>query len=433
MHPGRTSYKSKIILWASVFLLAVSAVLYGASNSDPSIVDLYGQLRVDGNRIVNESGESIILRGMSLFWSQWEPEFYNEDCIEWLKEDWKCTIVRAAMAVESGGYLQNPETEKNKIYTVVEACIDLGLYVIIDWHDHEAEIHQEEAVAFFSEMAEYYADEPNVIYEIYNEPLQVSWSDVVKPYSEAVIEAIRTYDPDNIIIVGTPSWCQEVTAPVNDPLEYDNIVYALHFYAATHTQWLRNRSVTALSNGLPLFASEFGTCESTGDGDINYTQSEAWFDFMEDNLISWCNWSIADKTETSAALQPGASGTGGWTEEDLKESGAYVRDKIIEGNTPIFTNIDDIGYRPSNVALHQNYPNPFNAETHIEFDLTDPEHVHLEVYNTLGQKVSTLLNQNMAAGHHRIPFYAALLPSGIYLVRLQTESAYRWERMVLLK
>lgn len=432
MQPTRIKTIITLIL---LFLLTVTALIYAKTDSDPSVVDLYGQLRVDGNRIVSEDGEPVILRGMSLYWSQWKPEYYNEDCIEWLKEDWKCTVVRAAMAVDAGGYLQNPEEEKNKVYDVVEACIDLGLYVIIDWHDHEAENHEEEAVAFFSEMAEYYADEPNVIYEIFNEPLQVSWTDVVKPYSEAVIEAIRVYDPDNIIIAGTPSWCQEVTAPVSDPLDYDNIVYALHYYATTHIQWLRSRSATALSNGLALFVSEFGTCEYTGDGVINYTENEAWFDFMEENMISWCNWSIADLTETSAALHPGASGTGGWSEEDLKESGAYIRDLIIEGNSAIFSNVgtDDGPGKPENITLHQNYPNPFNAETHIEFDLAGPEHVRLEIYNTLGQKLFTLVNRTMAPGHHRVPFYAASLPSGIYLVKLQTESQSLWQRMTLLK
>ena len=204
------------------FFVICAAPLFSlfASGNDTTIVDLYGQLKVDGNNIVNKNGDAVALRGMSFFWSQWMGKYYNYDCIKWLRDDWKCTVVRAAMGVESGGYLTHPKSEMQKVKTVIDACIELGIYVIVDWHDHNAHNHQTEAITFFKEMAALYGDKPNIIYEIFNEPQQVSWSAVVKPYSEAVISEIRAIDPDNIIIVGTPTWSQDVDVAAGDTLNF---------------------------------------------------------------------------------------------------------------------------------------------------------------------------------------------------------------------
>src|SRR5690606_8953179 len=116
------------------------------------------------------------LRGMSFFWSQWKGEYYNPSVVKWLVNDWKCTVVRAAMAVDHGGYLDNKYEEREKVIRVVKAAIDQGIYVIIDYHSHTAHTDPETAVEFFGEMAERFGKYPNVLYEIYNEPLQdVSW------------------------------------------------------------------------------------------------------------------------------------------------------------------------------------------------------------------------------------------------------------------
>ncbi|MFH1195350.1 MAG: glycoside hydrolase family 5 protein [bacterium] len=332
-----------------LFILVFSFLLSCSSKSEDTIipppgnekqiVDVIGQLRVEGTQVIDKDGNPVALYGMSMFWSQWIGKYYNYECIKWLRDDWKCTVIRAALAVESGGYLTNPTTEKEKIKTVVNACIDLGIYVIIDWHDHNAHRHTNEAKTFFTEMANLYGNKPNVLYEIYNEPLQISWADSIKPYAETVIQSIRAIDPDNIIIVGTPAWSQDVDVASRDPLQFDNITYALHYYAATHKQWLRNKATTAMNNGIALFVSEFGTCTSNGNGAIDYTEVEAWFSFMKDHKISWCNWSVADKNETSSALKPGANEKGGWTEDQLSESGKLIRQKIISCNDSLFTSL----------------------------------------------------------------------------------------------
>jgi endoglucanase len=308
-----------------------------------TIVDHYGALSIVGNQLVDKNGEVITLRGMSLFWSQIKGKYYNYDCVKWLRDDWKCTLVRAALGVEMAdsidGYLVNKEQEYNKVITVIDAAIDLGIYVIVDWHDHHAERNEEEAIKFFKKIAAKYGDKPNVIYEIYNEPLQISWEEVVKPYSERVIKAIREIDPDNIIVAGTTTWSQDVDTASFDPLDFNNIAYTLHFYASSHKQDLRDKAQTALDNGIALFVTEFGTTEYTGDGFIDTVEVATWFDFMEVNNLSWCNWSIGDKDETSAALKPGASAKGGWSDDDINFSGHLIKDKIVSLNNEMFANL----------------------------------------------------------------------------------------------
>lgn len=292
----------------------------------------YGQLSVKGNQITDKSGQPVQLRGMSLFWSQWIGKYYNAEAVKWLKDDWRCTVVRAAMAIDHDGYLTNPEVEKQKVMRVVDAAIAQGLYVIIDWHDHEAEKHTAQAKTFFAEMAQRYGDKPNVIYEIYNEPLQVSWAGVIKPYAETVIAAIREHDPDNLVICGTPNWSQRVEEAAADPIKLPNVAYSLHFYAATHKQWLRDAAATALSKGIALMVTEFGTTEASGDGTFDQEETKTWWRFLDQHKISWCNWSVADKEEKSAALKPGAKATGNWTDAEITASGLFVRNELRAHN-----------------------------------------------------------------------------------------------------
>lgn len=307
----------------------------------PSVVSHFGKLQVQGTHLVDKNGNVVVLRGMSLFWSQWGPQFFNEECIKWLRDDWKCTVIRAPLAVDHGGYLENPAEELQKIYRVVDACINLGIYVVVDWHDHEAEDHLEQAKTFFRTIANKYGDHPNIIYEIFNEPLNESWSDVIKPYSEAVITEIRNIDPDNIIVVGTPNWSQDVDAAAKDPLEFENIAYSLHFYTGTHRQSLRNKAIYAINNGLPLFVTEWGLSQADASGDIDYIETSMWMNFVNEYQLSWCNWSLTDKDETSSALKPGSDVTGGWENIDLTPSGLFIRKEIRDHNSAIFENIEN--------------------------------------------------------------------------------------------
>ena len=315
------------LLLTALALLMTWNVTMSQSAPAGSPVAKHGALKTSGSKILDEHNNEVQLFGMSLFWSQWMGQYYTAETVSWLAKDWKCTIVRAAMGIEGGGYLQNPEREKQKIYTVVNAALENGLYVIIDWHDHKAEKHEKEAIEFFSEVSQKFGNHPNIIYEIYNEPLDVSWKEVIKPYSERVIAAIRKHDPDNLIVCGSRRWSQRVDEAAADPIKGTNIAYSLHYYSSTHKQDLMDIAEKAINMGLPLFVTEFGVTEASGHGVIDPELAQRWWDFLDKHKLSWCNWSVADKKENSAALMPG-TGTHNWTKESLTRSGNMVRDEI---------------------------------------------------------------------------------------------------------
>ncbi len=323
--------KNKISSLLCAFLLVLTFQIN--SYGQTSIVEKYGQLSVKGNYIMSQYGDTVQLRGMSMFWSQWMWQYYNAGVVKWLKEDWKCTVIRIAMGVENGGYLDNSYDEKQKVIKMVDAAIANGIYVIIDYHSHEAHNNPEPAKKFFTDMAKKYGNSPNVLYEIYNEPLKdISWHKDLKPYAEAVIAEIRKYDPDNIVICGTRQWSQLVSEAANNPVRDSNAVYTLHYYAASHGQYLRDEAKMALDKGICIFVSEFGTCEYTGNGKLDYEASTEWFNFLDKYKISWCNWSVSDKEETASILMPGAKYSGKWKTEELTPSGQFIRDEMITKN-----------------------------------------------------------------------------------------------------
>lgn len=302
-------------------------------------------------------GQPGSIAGVSLFWSNTGEgeKFYTTAVVEKLKNDWGAKLIRAAMAVDDSfsiaGYLDNPQYNLQRVTHVADAAIANNMYVIIDWHTHNAEEHEADAITFFEEMARKYKDNPNVIYEIYNEPdciIGISgigncmYSDrtqwpIIKAYAERVIDAIRAIDPDNLIIVGTPFYSQDVDAASEDPILNEiNIAYTLHFYAASHKQNIRSKAVTALRNGIPLFVTEWGTVNASGDGSIDVVETDAWMKFLYDNDISHANWSLTDKNEGASILR-GTTGNS-WNESNLTDSGRYIKQTIIDWNNSVRPN-----------------------------------------------------------------------------------------------
>ncbi|MCP5063006.1 MAG: glycoside hydrolase family 5 protein [Ignavibacteriae bacterium] len=335
----------KNILRKLLFILLIFSVSTSCGDSegtteqivvDSTIVDKHGQLSISGTNLVDKNGDTIVLRGMSLFWSQWGGNYYNEETIKWLRDDWKCTIIRVVVGVEGGGYLENSYEEYQKATTVIDACIKLGIYVIVDWHDHHAESHLNEAISFFDNISKTYGDQSNIIYEIYNEPLDVSWNNILKPYAEGVVSTIRLNDPNNVVIVGTPNWSQDVNDVINNQIIDPNIAYSFHFYTSTHREDLRAKAIQAINAGIPLFATEWGLSEASGTGEINLVESGLWLDFLEQYNLSWCNWSIINKDESSAALLPTTSTLSEWNNNQLSESGKLIRAYLIQENSSLF-------------------------------------------------------------------------------------------------
>ncbi|MFM9988075.1 glycoside hydrolase family 5 protein [Flavobacterium sp.] len=293
--------------------------------SNAQFVKNHGQLKVIGTQLSDQNNEPISLRGVSLGWHNWWPRFYNKETVKWIHQDFKANVIRAAIGVDADEncYLKNPSESKAKLDAVVQAAIKESIYVIIDWHSHKT--YTKEAVAFFTEVSKKYGKYPNVIYEIFNEPEHQTWEEV-KSYSQDVIKAIRANDSDNIILVGNPSWDQDIHLVAENPLkDFDNIMYTMHFYAATHEKWLRDRVDYAMQKGIPVFVSESAGTQASGDETINYAAWQEYVDWMESKKISWVTWSISDKDETCSMLFPTASSKGKWKAQDLKDSGKKTK------------------------------------------------------------------------------------------------------------
>lgn len=296
----------------------------------------HGKLTLDGVNIVDEHGDKYQLKGLSTHGLAWFPEYVNKEAFQTFRDDWGANLIRLAMYTdENGGYCSGGDRAKLKqtVCNGVDYATDLGMYVIVDWHilhDLSPKVYEEDAKVFFEEMSKKYKDYDNIIYEICNEPNGgTTWKDV-KSYAEVIIPIIRNNDPDAIIIVGTPTWSQDVDVAAQNPITgYDNIMYAVHFYAATHTDNIRNKVTTALDAGLPVFISEFSICDASGNGAIDYGQADKWFDLINSNNLSYAAWNISNKNETSSIIKASCNKTSGWTVDDLSEAGVWVRNKIL--------------------------------------------------------------------------------------------------------
>lgn len=312
--------KNKLI--RKLLLIVMTCALSYSKAQRP--VERYGFLHVEGVHLVSQGGQRVALHGVSYGWHNFWPRFYNPSSVRWLAGDWHVSVVRAAIGVEpQGGYIDDPAGAIRAASAVIKGAVKSGIYVIVDWHSHN--INLDSAIQFFTFIARKYHRYPNIIYELFNEPDSESWSQV-KSYAEKLIAVIRHYDPQNVILVGCPHWDQDIGLPAADPIKgYSNIMYTLHFYAATHGKWLRMRCDSALAKGLPVFISESAAMEASGNGKMDYPQWTQWIDWADKRDISWVTWSISDKDETCSMLKKSANSYGNWKEDDLKESGIYTK------------------------------------------------------------------------------------------------------------
>lgn len=316
----------------AIFLVASGLAPVAAATP----VQVHGALKIEDARLVDQHGKPVALAGPSFFWSNsgWRQErFYNAGAVKTFATEWNASLVRAAMGVDEGGGFLQDASNKARVEAVVDAAIANGVYVIIDWHSHHAERYPEQAAAFFSGMARKYGHTPNVIYEIYNEPVDAAWSSTIKPYAEKVIAAIRAIDPDNLIVVGTPKWSQDVDVAARDPLPGRNLAYSLHFYAATHKQSLRDKADAAIKLGAPLFVTEWGSVSADGGGAVDREESLRWQDYLRKHCLSQAQWAVSDKKEAASLFQPGASSTGPWTGAELTASGKLLREILRNWST----------------------------------------------------------------------------------------------------
>lgn len=329
-----------LILGFGFLLFSCKKTAFNASDTHlaiengKTVVERYGQLQILNGTLCNQDGKPVQLRGMSSHGLQWYGKYANENVIGWLRDDWNCQIWRAAMYLTEGGYISN-KVIKLKVIDSIEACLKLGMYVLVDWHvlgNGDPMVHKTQAVEFFTEIAQKYGNFPNIIYEICNEPNgeNVTWENNIKPFAEEVINAIRQFDKNNIIVVGTPHWSQHVDKAVASPINDKNVMYTLHFYAGSHGKENMKIAKNALKAGLPIFVTEWGVTKDSGDGGVFEKETLAWLKFLEKNNISWANWSVNNKGEDSGILKCNAdrAAKGNWTENNLSPAGIFMR-KIL--------------------------------------------------------------------------------------------------------
>lgn len=286
----------------------------------------HGKLSVKGTNIIDSNNNIFTLKGVSTHGIAWFPQYVNKETFKEMRDNWGINTIRIAM------YSNYSDGYNTDLHSIVKNGIDyateLGLYVIIDWHilnDNNPNTNIENAKIFFEEFSSLYKNNTNIIYEICNEPNgNVTWDNDIKPYAETIIPIIRK-NTDSIIIVGTPTWSQDVDIVARSPItNYENIMYSLHFYAATHKQELRNKLSTALNLGLPVFVSEFGICDASGNGIVDKNEANIWIDLLNKNNISWICWNLSNKNESSSILNPNVTKYNNWNKNDFSECGLWL-------------------------------------------------------------------------------------------------------------
>lgn len=294
----------------------------------------YGKLSVEGNKLCSSNGTPIQLKGPSTLGLVWYPEIINKEAFETV-HNWGANLIRLAMyTMEEDGYLSggNQDFTKELIDKGVKYATELGMYVIIDWHilsDGNPMTHKKEAIEFFKEMTVRYASYDNVLYEICNEPNgdDVDWA-TVKAYAEEVIPVIRKTCPDSVILVGTPVWSQLVNDAADNPLTGKNIMYSLHYYASTHKQELRDKLAYALNKGIAVFVDEYSNCDASGNGIIDDEQAHEWAKAVDENMLSYAQWNLSYRDESSAMIKADCRKTSNWTDDELTKTGLWMKDRL---------------------------------------------------------------------------------------------------------
>lgn len=323
--------------FALVCVLALGLCLTGGLQIAEAKTTTYydasaGRLHVKGTKLVDKKGHEVQLRGVSTHGLSWYPQYVNDKCFAQLHDKWGANVVRLAMYTEEyNGYCSGDAKNRSDLKKLIKKGVRLAkkhkMYVIVDWHilsDGNPNSHKKEAKAFFREMSREFKGYNNVIYEICNEPNNgTSWKEI-KSYARSVISTIRKNDKKAVIVVGTPTWSQDVDQAAADPIKGDNIMYALHFYAATHKADLRNKMIAAINKGLPVFVTEYGICDASGNGAIDKEEANRWVQTMDEYGVSYIAWNLSNKQESSSIIKSSCSKVSGFKKSDLSDEGKWL-------------------------------------------------------------------------------------------------------------
>jgi len=288
----------------------------------------------------------ILLKGPSLYWSDGTgAPFYTVETVDWFVDNMQIGVIRAAMAIRYygnntedvnkpggvPGYYFDANRQKNLIRNIVDAAIINDIYVIIDWHSHNAHQNTEPTLAreFFSEMAREYKDVPNIIWEVYNEPINASVSDI-STYANNIVSAIRSAGSQHLVLIGSPSYSKQPQQQAQNwgSSKDANVAFTFHFYAGTHPfpsgDGIGTSAQGAIGAGYSIFGSEWGTVNADGNGSVNTSASNSWTNWMDENKVSNCMWNASSLSEGSAMFTTG-TGTGNLSTSRLTTNGQYFQ------------------------------------------------------------------------------------------------------------
>ncbi|MBQ5991681.1 MAG: glycoside hydrolase family 5 protein [Clostridia bacterium] len=294
-----------------------------------------GRLQVKDGKLCSERGEPVMLRGVSTHDLITVESFVNDDLFRELSEDYGVNVVRLAVytyGVGVVGYCTKGDRERyqKNVANGVAFAKAHDMYAIIDWHvlsEGDPNIYLEDAKAFFAETAEQYRDHNHVLYEICNEPNGVDWQ-TVKRYAEEIIPIIREKDPDSVILVGNPDWSKDLESVAADPLSYDNVMYTLHFYSATHGQEFRDMLERVGRDGLPVFVTEFGVTASSGGLPRDLESADQWIDLLERYNVSYCMWALSKANEACSMIRFTVPKYSGFAHDDFTETGLWLLETL---------------------------------------------------------------------------------------------------------
>lgn len=323
--------------FALVCVLALGLCLTGGLQIAEAKTTTYydasaGRLHVKGTKLVDKKGHEVQLRGVSTHGLSWYPQYVNDKCFAQLHDKWGANVVRLAMYTEEyNGYCSGDAKNRSDLKKLIKKGVRLAkkhkMYVIVDWHilsDGNPNSHKKEAKAFFREMSREFKGYNNVIYEICNEPNNgTSWKEI-KSYARSVISTIRKNDKKAVIVVGTPTWSQDVDQAAAAPMKGENLMYALHFYAATHKADLRNKMTAAINKGLPVFVTEYGICDASGNGAIDKEEANRWVQTMDEYGVSYIAWNLSNKQESSSIIKSSCSKVSGFKKSELSDEGRWL-------------------------------------------------------------------------------------------------------------
>ena len=154
----------------------------------------------------------------------------------------------------------------------------------------------------------------------------------VKRYAEEIIPIIREKDPDSVILVGNPDWSKDLRSVAADPLTFDNVMYTLHFYAATHGQEYRDMLEQVSSEGLPVFVTEFGVTAASGGLPRDPESADLWIDLLERHHISYCMWALSKANEACSMIRFNVPKYSGFEHDDFSETGLWLLETLKKQN-----------------------------------------------------------------------------------------------------